>query len=88
MNETERRLAGDLLADALSGRLDAEELGGRLRPFGIRAEASVLVFSLDDPPAAEPALEAHLARVGVPALVATASTRREHPPVRGRRRRR
>ncbi len=28
VNETERRLAGDLLADALSGRLDPEELGG------------------------------------------------------------
>ena len=88
VNETERRLAGDLLADALSGRLDAEELVGRLRPFGIRAEASVLVFSLDDPPAAEAALEAHLARVGVPALVATASAAGRHPALRGRRRRR
>jgi purine catabolism regulator len=74
VNETERRLAGDLLADALSGRLDPEELGGRLRPFGIETEAAVIVFSLDDPPAAEPALEAHLARASVPALVATAST--------------
>ena len=73
VNETERRLAGDLLADALSGRLDSEELVGRLRPFGLRHEASVLVFSLDDPPAAEAALEGHLARAGVPALVATAS---------------
>ncbi|HYH61947.1 MAG TPA: PucR family transcriptional regulator ligand-binding domain-containing protein [Solirubrobacterales bacterium] len=73
VNETERRLAGDLLADALSGRLDSEELVGRLRPFGLRSEASVLVFSLDDPPGAEAALEGHLARVGVPALVATAS---------------
>ena len=74
VNETERRLAGDLLADALSGRLDPEELGGRLRPFGIETEAAVLVFSLDDPPAAEDALESHLARASVPALVATAST--------------
>ena len=74
VNETERRLAGDLLADALSGRLDPEELGGRLRPFGIDAEGAVLVFSLADPPAAESALEGHLARASVPALVATAST--------------
>ncbi len=74
VNETERRLAGDLLADALSGRLDPEELGGRLRPFGIEAEASVLVFSLADTAAAETALESHLARAGVPALVASAST--------------
>ncbi len=73
VNETERRLAGDLLADALSGRLDSEELVGRLRPFGIRQEASVVVFSLDDPPGAEAALEGHLTRAGVPALVATAS---------------
>ena len=74
VNETERRLAGDLLADALSGRLDPDELGGRLRPFGIETEGAVLVFSLDDPPAAESALETHLARASVPALVATAST--------------
>jgi purine catabolism regulator len=74
VNETERRLAGDLLADALSGRLDPEELGGRLRPFGIESEGAVLVFSLEDPPAAEGALETHLARAGVSALVATAST--------------
>jgi len=74
VNETERRLAGDLLADALSGRLDPDELDGRLRPFGIGAEASVLVFSMSDPPAGETALETHLARAGVPALVATAST--------------
>ncbi|MDQ3730120.1 MAG: PucR family transcriptional regulator [Actinomycetota bacterium] len=73
VNETERRLAGDLLADALSGRLDSEELVGRLRPFGIVSEASVLAFSLADPPAAESALEGHLARAGVPALVATTS---------------
>ncbi len=62
------------MADALSGRLDPDELDGRLRPFGIGADASVLVFSLSDPPAAERALEAHLAGAGVPALVATAST--------------
>jgi PucR family transcriptional regulator, purine catabolism regulatory protein len=73
VNETERRLAGDLLADALSGRLDPSELEGRLRPFGIGTHASVLTFSLSDPTVAEGALESHLARVGVPALVATTS---------------
>ncbi len=71
VRETERRLAGDLLADALGDRLDAEELRGRLRPFGIGAEAAVLVFDLDDPPAAEATLESALADAGVPALVAT-----------------
>jgi purine catabolism regulator len=73
VRETERRLAGDLLADALGGRLDPEELRGRLRPFGIGDEAAVLVFELDDPPAAEGTLESALADAGVPALVATSA---------------
>ncbi len=73
VRETERRLAGDLLADALGDRFDAEELSGRLRPFGIGSEATVLVFDLEDPPAAEATLEAALAEAGVPALVATSS---------------
>ena len=58
VRETERRLAGDLLAEALGGRLDSDELRGRLRPFGIGAEAAVLVFELEDPHAGEQALEA------------------------------
>jgi purine catabolism regulator len=73
VRETERRLAGDLLADALGDRLGAEELSGRLRPFGIGAEAAVLVFDLDDPPAAEATLEQALAAADVPALVATSA---------------
>jgi PucR family transcriptional regulator, purine catabolism regulatory protein len=73
VRETERRLAGDLLADALGERLEAEELRGRLRPFGIGAEAAVLVFDVDDPPAAEATLESTLADAGVPALVATSA---------------
>ena len=73
VRETERRLAGDLLADALSGRLDADELAGRLRPFGVHSEGAVLVIELDDPPAAEAALEAALAEAGVPGLVATSA---------------
>jgi purine catabolism regulator len=73
VRETERRLAGNLLAESLSGRLDADELRGRLRPFGIAAEAAVLVFDLEDPHAAEPVLEAELADAGIPALVATSA---------------
>jgi purine catabolism regulator len=73
VRETERRLAGDLLADALSGRLDADELAGRLRPFGVHSEGAVLVLELDDPPAAEATLEAALADAGVAGLVATTS---------------
>jgi purine catabolism regulator len=73
VRETERRLAGDLLAEALGGRLDADELRGRLRPFGIGGEAAVLVFELDDPHAAERSLEVELSDAGVPALVATSA---------------
>lgn len=71
VGETERRLAGDLLADALSGRLDAEELLGRLRPFGIGSNAAVAVFEVADPAASEGVLETALANDGVPALVAS-----------------
>jgi purine catabolism regulator len=73
VRETERRLAGDLLADALGGRLESEELRGRLRPFGIGAEAAVLVFELEDPASAERALEQALAEAGISALVATSA---------------
>lgn len=73
VRETERRLAGDLLADALGDRLEVEELRGRLRPFGIGGDAAVLVFELDDPPGAEATLEVALADAGVPALVATSA---------------
>jgi purine catabolism regulator len=69
--DTERRLAGDILAEALTGRLDADELGARLRPFGIGESAAVLAFALEDPVAAESQLARALERAGVPALVAT-----------------
>ena len=73
VRETERRLAGDLLAEALGGRLDSDELRGRLRPFGIGAEAAVLVFELEDPAGGEQSLELDLAKAGIPALVATSA---------------
>jgi purine catabolism regulator len=69
--DTERRLAGDVLAEALTGRLDPEELQARLRPFGIGEEAAVLAFALRDPDAAAPLLERALARADVRGLVAT-----------------
>ena len=71
VHETERRLAGDLLSEALSGRFDADELAGRLRPFGIGSEAAVAVFELDDPRDAETTAEARMAELGVRGLVAT-----------------
>ena len=74
MRDTERRLAGDVLAEALTGRLSEEELAMRLRPFGIGHSAAVLVFAGQDPapvPQAEGGLDRFLADAGVGALVAT-----------------
>jgi purine catabolism regulator len=68
--DTERRLAGDVLAEALTGRLHPEELAARLRPFGIGGEVAVLAFATDDPVAAAVDLDASLARADVRALVA------------------
>jgi purine catabolism regulator len=68
--DTERRLAGDVLAEALTGRLHPEELAARLRPFGIGGEVAVLAFATDDPVAAAGDLDAALARADVRALVA------------------
>ena len=74
MRDTERRLAGDVLAEALTGRLSDEELAMRLRPFGIGQNAAVLVFGGADgapTPLAEGELDRFLADAGVGALVAT-----------------
>ncbi len=68
--DTERRLAGDVLAEALTGRLHPEELEARLRPFGIGHDVAVLAFSCADADVAEPLLERSLGRAGVRALVA------------------
>jgi Purine catabolism regulatory protein-like family/PucR C-terminal helix-turn-helix domain/GGDEF-like domain len=68
--ETERRLAGDVLAEALDGSLDSAELRHRLAPFGISGEAALLVFALDDPAAAEPVLERALVQAGCAGVVA------------------
>jgi purine catabolism regulator len=71
MRDTERRLAGDVLAEAVGGRLDERELAMRLRPFGIGSEAVVLVFGRDrEVEAGEAALDRFLADAGVGALVA------------------
>jgi DNA-binding PucR family transcriptional regulator len=73
MRDTERRLAGDVLAEALTGRLSEAELATRLRPFGVGARAAVLVFATDDgsPVHAEGDLDRFLADAGVGALVAS-----------------
>jgi len=71
MRDTERRLAGDILADAVSGELGGHDLQARLRPFGVDGQAAVLVFKLDGPEGAEARLERLMSEVGVGALVAT-----------------
>jgi PucR family transcriptional regulator, purine catabolism regulatory protein len=74
MRDTERRLAGDVLAEALRGRLSEDELAARLRPFGVGEEAAVLVFAGPDgapaPAQAEGDLDRFLADTDVGALVA------------------
>lgn len=73
MRDTERRLAGDVLAEALTG-LSEQELAMRLRPFGVGHTLAVLVFAgPDGAPAAqaEAELDRFLADAGVGALVAT-----------------
>ncbi len=68
--DTERRLAGDVLAETLTGRLHPEELAARLRQFGLGDEVAVLAFATADPGVAEPLLDAALVRADVRALVA------------------
>jgi PucR family transcriptional regulator, purine catabolism regulatory protein len=73
MRDTERRLAGDVLAEALTGRLSEAELTVRMRPFGVGGHAAVLVFSEagGNAPEAEADLGRFLADAGVGALVAS-----------------
>jgi purine catabolism regulator len=68
--ETERRLAGDVLAEALSGHLHPEELRLRLQPFGIGEQAAVLAFATKEPNAAAPLLERALEHADARGLVA------------------
>ncbi len=58
----QRSMAGDVLAEALTGRLYPEELQARLRPFGIGEQAAVLAFAPPDPAAAAQLVERTLAR--------------------------
>jgi purine catabolism regulator len=71
MRDTERRLAGDILADAVTGELRDHDLQARLRPFGVDSQAAVLVFRLDAQDGAEAVLERLMSEAGVGALVAS-----------------
>ena len=72
MRDTERRLAGDVIDDAVSGRLSGRELAGRLRPFGIGDEAAVVVAAgvPGETARAEVQLERALGEAGRAGLVA------------------
>ena len=58
----QRSMAGDVLAEALTGRLYPEELQARLRPLGSASRAAVLAFAPPDPAVAAPLVERILAR--------------------------
>ena len=66
----QRSMAGDVLAEALTGNLYPEELQAKLRPFGIGEQAAVLAFSMGDPAVGAPLLERVLQHAGVHSLVA------------------
>jgi PucR family transcriptional regulator, purine catabolism regulatory protein len=66
----QRNMAGDVLAEALTGRLYPDELQSRLRPFGIGESAAVLAFSLREPNTVASTLEGILERFGAHSLVA------------------
>ncbi len=66
----QRNMAGDVLAEALTGHLYPEDVQARLRPFGIDSHLAVLAFRTPDPSSGAAALEHALQRGEVPCLVA------------------
>jgi purine catabolism regulator len=74
--DTERRLAGDILAAVVSGELAGAELSRRLKPFGLGHEVGAIVVSRADggrpaAPAFEAALAGALRDEATPGLVAS-----------------
>ncbi len=74
--DTERRLAGDLLAAVVRGELSGEDLARRLAPFGIGDEVGAIVIARPSngrgsPAPVELALSGALREEAVPALVAS-----------------
>ena len=76
-DDTERRLAGDVLAAMVSGDLSGAELARRLEPFGLGERVGVLV--LQPPRAVRKAVEEALDRRG--ARGGARRPRRRHRPV-------
>jgi purine catabolism regulator len=77
--DTERRLAGDVLAALVEGELSGAELERRLEPFGMAERVAAIVVQRPDggrgsPAAVEDALASALREEAAPALVASAGT--------------
>ncbi len=66
----QRSMVGDVLAEALSGRLYPEDLQARLRPFGIGDRLAVLAFRVEDAGTAASAVERSLEGERIGNLVA------------------
>ncbi len=78
-DDTERRLAGDVLAAVVSGELSGPELSRRLEPFGLSERVAAIVVERPnggrDPAApVEAALSAALREEATPGLVASAGS--------------
>jgi purine catabolism regulator len=79
---TERRLAGDVLSELVSGTVSGSDLTRRLEPFGLGGRVTALVFSppartvgkSGGPEATEAALAAALRDEAVSGLIATAGS--------------
>lgn len=69
VRETERRLVGDLLKDALEGRSSPTDVAGQLKPFGLDSKIAVLVFDAGRPSLAETWLEEALGKRPIAAVV-------------------
>jgi purine catabolism regulator len=77
--DTERRLAGDVLAAVVSGELTGTELSRRLEPFGLSERIAAIVFGRPgngrgSAAPAEAALAGALREDAAPGLVATAGS--------------
>ncbi len=77
--DTERRLAGDVLAGVISGELRGMELRRRLEPFGLGSSVAAFVFSRPDggrgaPAVAEEALVLALREEGASGVVASSGS--------------
>lgn len=68
--DTERRLAGDVLAEALAGGIDSDRLAARLSPFGLADTVAVFVFDVSEPDRRAADLESFFGERGVDSLVA------------------